>query len=263
VIGNLVMVEDCDRKQLKDNCLLCLKGDLTLFCLTEPSEPVYALPIDEIDHILDFISQFIFITPVSSYSNGPFSPSYFDFYDEKLWDWQISSDFSLDPGMHEVSAPCTKEYASDILHRDFDGPDGPPTPLDLKLCEPDIYHEGLEKRLYSITSIDKHSRELLGEGLDAEKHLYIFAPQAMRELKVAFGPPSSNVLKNKKHAVNTPEFAAVMEIWEKYWAADNGNTKSAAIVAELQEQGFTEIRAKAIEMICRPQKYRTGGRTKK
>ena len=68
--------------------------------------------------------------------------------------------------------------------------------------------------------------------------------------------------KVDKYLIPTPEFAAVMDVWEKYWSEDKGNTKAAGIVVELQEQGFSEVRAKAIEMICRPEKYRTGGRIK-
>ncbi len=68
--------------------------------------------------------------------------------------------------------------------------------------------------------------------------------------------------KVNQYLIPTPEFAAVMDIWEKYWSEDKGNTKAFTIVDELQKQGFKEVRARAIEMICRPEKYRTGGRTK-
>jgi hypothetical protein len=63
------------------------------------------------------------------------------------------------------------------------------------------------------------------------------------------------------HPINTPEYAAVIEVWEKYWKDGSGMTQDA-IVAELIEKGFKRNRAEAIEKICRPVDKRDGGRTK-
>lgn len=65
-----------------------------------------------------------------------------------------------------------------------------------------------------------------------------------------------------KYQVDTPEFAAVIEVWEKYWKDGSGMTQDA-IVAELMGKGFKRVRAEAIEMICRPIDRRGGGHKKK
>ena len=68
--------------------------------------------------------------------------------------------------------------------------------------------------------------------------------------------------KMKQFSIPTLEFAAVLDVWAKYWSEDKGNTVATKIVAELQQKGFSEVRAEAIEMICRPEKHRKGGRKK-
>ena len=66
-----------------------------------------------------------------------------------------------------------------------------------------------------------------------------------------------------RYQIDTPEFAAVIEIWEKYWADGKPGMSKVGIVAELTENGrFSHKRAEAIEMICRPINERDGGRKK-
>ena len=69
-------------------------------------------------------------------------------------------------------------------------------------------------------------------------------------------------IKKDAYPIDTPEFAAVIEVWERYWKDGSGMNQDA-IVAELMENGrFTKKRAEAIEMICRPEDARGGGRKK-
>ncbi len=75
--------------------------------------------------------------------------------------------------------------------------------------------------------------------------------------------PATYADKANQYPINTPEFAAVIEVWEKYWK-DGSGMKQEAIVAELMANGrFLKKRAEAIEMICRPENARRGGHKKK
>jgi len=65
------------------------------------------------------------------------------------------------------------------------------------------------------------------------------------------------------YSVNTPEFAAVLEVWEKYWAdGKDGITKEALVHELVTEHGFTPVSAKAIDRVCRPEYAREGRRSK-
>jgi len=67
--------------------------------------------------------------------------------------------------------------------------------------------------------------------------------------------------RDNRYVIDTPEYAAVIAVWEKYWKDGSGMTQDA-IVAELMAEDFTKNRAEAIEMICRPVSERGGGRKK-
>jgi hypothetical protein len=74
-------------------------------------------------------------------------------------------------------------------------------------------------------------------------------------------PKSQDVTIN--YPVKTREFAAVIEVWEKYWADGKGGIPKEALIQELTDKGFTIPSAKAIDRVSRPEYAREGRRSKK
>ncbi len=74
--------------------------------------------------------------------------------------------------------------------------------------------------------------------------------------------PVSFAEKADRYPINTPEFAAVIDVWEKYWKSGIGMNQDAIVAELMAEKGFSRKRAEAIEMICRPLNKRRGGHNK-
>ena len=68
--------------------------------------------------------------------------------------------------------------------------------------------------------------------------------------------------KISEYEINTPEFAAVLDVWEKYWANGKPGITKDALILELKGQGFSTPSAKAIDRVCRPEHARKGRRAK-
>ena len=69
-------------------------------------------------------------------------------------------------------------------------------------------------------------------------------------------------LVSHEYPVSTPEFAAVLQVWGKYWSDGKPGITKDALILELKNDGFSIPSAKAIDRVCRPEHARKGRRSK-
>jgi len=85
------------------------------------------------------------------------------------------------------------------------------------------------------------------------------------ELELARIPSNMTIVEDihtmdqmDEYQIKTPEFAAVMAVWKKYSVDGKLDIPEEALLAELTEQGFSGVSAKAIDRVCRGAKSKGG-----
>jgi hypothetical protein len=114
VTTELMLVHDCDEKQLMDNCMRFMEGKLVLYCFTDPDAFLFAFSKKEEKQLYSALKQFEVVTEIEYLKSGIKAGKMN--YDRQILRYLDREGFRLEIGMYEVATKLAHEYVLDWIN---------------------------------------------------------------------------------------------------------------------------------------------------